>query len=418
MMLIIPIQMKKIFSMALLCFLVGIFLLASSEITVVGKEGSGCCYDDQSLSSADVNSSNPPFSMTESIFEDDNKICIIFFYDPTCRECLHAKEEMDALNETYPLNVQEYETARDWNLLLRYYDAFNVSQDDYDTFAIFMGDSYYHKINHFVLLESQIKNLIETGLPCPELPPENDNESLLTGVTLFAIITGGLLDGINPCAFATLIFFIAYLERVKQKKKTLLYIGLAFSLAVFIGYIFVGLGILEFYYQAEESVLISDIIYLVAGALALFLGIFNVYDYIRVKKDEKPILQLPRFLKSKRGRIIRVLTRDQGIPILVILAFLVGLGIALLEFVCTGQVLIPVLAVIKTASPERFTAYLYLILYNIMFIVPLLLILGFFYVGYESETFGEILSRRQGLIKIFTALFLFAVGIYMLMIVI
>ncbi len=411
MMLIIPIQMKKIFSMALLCFLVGIFLLASSEITVVGKEGSGCCYDDQSLSSADVNSSNPPFSMTESIFEDDNKICIIFFYDPTCRECLHAKEEMDALNETYPLNVQEYETARDWNLLLRYYDAFNVSQDDYDTFAIFMGDSYYHKINHFVLLESQIKNLIETGLPCPELPPENDNESLLTGVTLFAIITGGLLDGINPCAFATLIFFIAYLERVKQKKKTLLYIGLAFSLAVFIGYIFVGLGILEFYYQAEESVLISDIIYLVAGALALFLGIFNVYDYIRVKKDEKPILQLPRFLKSKRGRIIRVLTRDQGIPILVILAFLVGLGIALLEFVCTGQVLIPVLAVIKTASPERFTAYLYLILYNIMFIVPLLLILGFFYVGYESETFGEILSRRQGLIKIFTALFLFAIGI-------
>ncbi len=418
MMLIIPIQMKKIFSMALLCFLVGIFLLASSEITVVGKEGSGCCYDDQSLSSADVNSSNPPFSMTESIFEDDNKICIIFFYDPTCRECLHAKEEMDALNETYPLNVQEYETARDWNLLLRYYDAFNVSQDDYDTFAIFMGDSYYHKINHFVLLESQIKNLIETGLPCPELPPENDNESLLTGVTLFAIITGGLLDGINPCAFATLIFFIAYMERVKQKKKTLLYIGLAFSLAVFIGYIFVGLGILEFYYQAEESVLISDMIYFVAGTLALFLGIFNVYDYIRVKKDEKPILQLPRFLKSKRGRIIRVLTRDQGIPILVILAFLVGLGIALLEFVCTGQVLIPVLAVIKTASPERFTAYLYLILYNIMFIVPLLLILGFFYVGYESETFGEILSRRQGLIKIFTALFLFAIGIYMLMIVI
>lgn len=416
--LIIPIQMKKIFSMALICFLLGIFLLASSEITVVGKEGGGCCHDGQSLSSVDVNSSNPLFFMTESIFEDENRICIIFFYDPTCRECLHAKEEMDALNETYPLNVQEYETARDWDLLLRYYGAFNVSQDDYDTFAIFMGDNYYHKINHFVLLESQINNLIETGLPCPELPPESDNESLLTGVTLFAIITGGLLDGINPCAFATLIFFIAYMERVKQKKKTLLYIGLAFSLAVFIGYIFVGLGILEFYYQAEESVLISDMIYFVAGTLALFLGIFNVYDYIRVKKDEKPILQLPRFLKSKRGRIIRVLTRDQGIPILVILAFLVGLGIALLEFVCTGQVLIPVLAVIKTASPERFTAYLYLILYNIMFIVPLLLILGFFYVGYESETFGEILSRRQGLIKIFTALFLFAIGIYMLMIVI
>ena len=105
----------------------------------------------------------------------------------------------------------------------------------------------------------------------------------LKSVTLFAIIAGGLLDGINPCAFATLIFFVAYLERVKQKKKTLLYIGIAFSLAVFIGYILVGLGILEFYYQAETSLLISDIIYFVAGSLALFLGIFNLYDYIRVK---------------------------------------------------------------------------------------------------------------------------------------
>ncbi len=415
---IIPIQMKKIFPMALIGFLVGITILTSSEITVVGKEASECCRSDQIISELDWNISIPPSPLRGLTFKVENRICVIFFYDPTCRECLHAKEEMDTLILKYPLDVQVYETAMDYDLLLRYYKAFNVSQEDYDTFAIFMGDSYYHKINHFVLLESKIKNLIESGLPCPKLPPESNNESLLDSVTLFAIITGGLLDGINPCAFATLIFFIAYLERVKQKKKTLLYIGIVFSLGVFIGYILVGLGILEFYYQVEDSLLISDTIYFLAGALALFLGIFNLYDYVRVKKDEDPILQLPRFLKSKRGRIIRVLTQDRGIPFLIILAFLVGFGIALLEFVCTGQVLIPVLAVIKNTSPERFTAYLYLILYNIMFIVPLLLILGFFYIGYKSETFGEVLRSRQGLIKILTAIFLFVIGIYMLMIVI
>jgi cytochrome c biogenesis protein CcdA len=411
-------EKKKIFPMALIGFLMCITLITSSGITVTGKETNGCCQNGQGASDIEWNSSIPPAPLGGLTFEGENRICIIFFYDPTCRECLHAKEEMDALIEKYPLDVHIYETAKDWDLLLRYYKAFNVSQEDYDTFAIFMGDNYYHKINHFALLESKIKNLIESGLPCPELPPENDNESLLESVTLVAIITGGLLDGINPCAFATLIFFIAYLERVKQKRKTLLYIGLSFSLAVFIGYILVGLGILEFYYQAEESLFISDMIYFVAGFLALLLGSFNVFDYIRVKKNEDPILQLPRFLKSKRGRIIRVLTQDRGIPFLVMLAFLVGLGIALLEFVCTGQVLIPILAVIKNASPERFTAYLYLILYNIMFIVPLLLILGFFYFGYKSETFGEILRSRQGLIKILTAVFLFVIGLYMLIIVI
>jgi len=415
---ILLIQMKKIVPMALIGFLVGITLFSISGIAILEGEANGCCQNGQIISNFDDDTSIFPSPLRGLTFEGENRICIIFFYEPTCGTCQEAKEKMDTLMLKYPLDVKVYETSGDYDLLLRYYNAFNVSQEDYDTFAIFMGDSYYHKINHFVLLESKIKNLIESGLPCPQIPSEGNNESLLKSVTLFAIIAGGLLDGINPCAFATLIFFVAYLERVKQKKKTLLYIGIAFSLAVFIGYILVGLGILEFYYQAETSLLISDMIYFVAGSLALFLGIFNLYDYIRVKKDETPILQLPRFLKSKRGRMIRVLTQDRGIPFLILLAFLAGFGIALLEFVCTGQVLIPVLAVIKTASPERFIAYLYLILYNVMFIVPLLLILGFFYVGYKSETFGEILRSRQGLIKVLTAIFLFVIGIYMLTIII
>ena len=227
------IEKKKIFPMALIGFLVGITLLTSSGITVTGKETNECCQNGQGTSDIEWNISIPPTPLGGLTFEGENRICVIFFYDPTCRECLHAKEEMDALIVKYPLDVQIYETAMDWDLLLRYYKAFNVSQDDYDTFAIFMGDNYYHKINHFVLLESKIKNLLESGLPCPEIPTDSDNESLLEGVTLIAIITGGLLDGINPCAFATLIFFIAYLERVKQKRKTLLYIGISFSLAVF-----------------------------------------------------------------------------------------------------------------------------------------------------------------------------------------
>jgi cytochrome c biogenesis protein CcdA len=397
--------------------MVGISLLASTGSTLQNIERDCPCDNTQTLHPVIQNITAIIPSLKGQKYEDNTTICIIFFFDPTCRECLHAKEEMDVLASRYPLDVQEYEPAENWGLLLRYYKAYNVSQDDYGTFAIFIGNEYYYQINHFVLLEIQIKNLIESGLPCPELPPEDDNESLLGDVTILAVISGGLIDGINPCAFATLIFFIAYLERVKQKKKTLLYIGMAFSLAVFIGYILVGLGILEFYYQADESLLISDTLYFFAGSLALFLGIFNVYDYLKVKKDEAPILQLPRFLKKKRGRIIRILTQNRSIPLLIILAFIVGFGIALLEFVCTGQVLIPVLAVIKSASPERFTAYVYLILYNLMFIVPLLLILGFFYMGYKSETFGDVLQSRQGTIKILTAVFLFVIGAYMMMIV-
>ena len=139
-----------------------------------------------------------------------------------------------------------------------------------------------------------------------------------------------------------------------------------------------------------------------------------MYDYFRIEKEEKTVLQLPNFLKKRRGRIIKILTEKRGIILLSFLAFLVGLGISLLEFVCTGQILFPIMAVIKSASPLKTTAFLYLIAYNIMFIVPLLLILSFFYLGYASEALGEMQKRRHGLVKIFTSLVLLIAGIYML----
>lgn len=397
-----------------MCILV-VFSLLSVDVTSTQKEKEGCCDNGPDTSAFNYNgfSRLPQFSFKTQ--QNEETICIIFFYDTSCRSCQRAKEDLENFQQKYPsLNVKIYESADEWNLLMRYYETYNVSIEDYGTFAVFIGKNYYWERDQFDVLEEDIMNFLPTGLACPDIPTENGDENTLESVTLFAVISGGLIDGINPCAFATLIFFIAYLERIKQGKNALLYIGLVFSLAVFLGYILVGLGILEFYYQAEQSLIISDIIYLCAAAFAIFLAIFNIYDYIRVKNEEAPILQLPRFLKKRRGRVIRILTGDHRIVILVMLAFLVGLGIALLEFVCTGQVLIPVLAVIKNASAERFTAYLYLILYNFMFILPLLIILGFFYVGYKSENFGEILRSRQGTIKIFTAIFLFIIGGYML----
>lgn len=345
-----------------------------------------------------------------------NEICIIFFYDFHCSKCREAKEKMEALKKKYPLYVKEYDSFEKWDLLEKYYAAYNVSVRNYGLFAIFIGDKYYHKLDEFDELEKEIKKYVKTGLPCPDLSGNKNMETkrTLKGISIIAVILGGLVDGINPCAFATLVFFIAYLERVKYGKKALLSIGIAFSIAIFIGYLLISLGILEFYYQMEKSALISKYIYIFAAILALSLAVINILDFIRIRKREKPFLQLPMFLKRKRGRIIKILTEERGIVILTALAFIAGFIIAMLEFVCTGQVLFPIIAVIKSASPERMMAFAYLILYNIMFILPLLAILTLFYIGYHSETFGKFLKERHGIMKILLAAILAFIGIYML----
>ncbi len=55
---------------------------------------------------------------------------------------------------------------------------------------------------------------------------------------VFTIISAGFIDGINPCAFTTIILFISYLVVTKRKKREIIYVGLAFSTAVFLTYFF------------------------------------------------------------------------------------------------------------------------------------------------------------------------------------
>lgn len=347
----------------------------------------------------------------------EKNICIVFFYDPLCKECAKAKKEIEYLKVKYPLNVTEYNllTKEGINKLFSYYALFNVSKNERGFFAIFIGKKYFYKNSQLPELEEEVKKYVDTGLSCPKPTEEGDAEEIVKGFTIFTVALGGLADGVNPCAFATLIFFIAYLEKMKHKGRALLAIGISFSIAVFTGYLMIGLGILEFYYQMEGIGILSEYIYIFAGIFSLVIASLNAIDFFRME-DKKAILQLPMFLKRRRGRIIKILTGEKSIFILSLLAFIVGLGISLLEFVCTGQILFPIMAVIKSASPLRTTAFLYLLLYNSMFIVPLLLILFLFYIGYNPKTIGEIQKRRNRMVKAFTTILLTIVGIYMLII--
>lgn len=337
-------------------------------------------------------------------------ICLVFFYSPTCAHCMDAKQRLEDMQARYPLTMTSYIELANPDLLSRYYAAFNVSLQERGSFAVFAGDRHYGRLGNFDELERCIQAHVDEGLPCPEPAAKGDAERQVRELTVLTVIAGGLVDGVNPCAFATLVFFIAYLERARQKRRALLAIGIAFSAAVFIGYLLIGVGFLEFYYGIERLGAISHYVYLFAGCFALAVAAVNLVDVARIRREEQTVLQLPRFLKRRRGRLIRMLTGEHGVAVLAALAFATGLGISLLEFVCTGQVLFPVMAVIKQSSPLWMTAFGYLLLYMAMFIVPLLVVLALFYAGYTSEKLGAWQRRHHRLVKLLTAAVLAVIG--------
>lgn len=240
-----------------------------------------------------------------------------------------------------------------------------------------------------------------------------------------AIVAAGLEDGINPCAFTVIVFFISFLALQGYGKKEIAFIGLSFISAVFLTYFSIGIGIFNFLYALKEFWALTRALNLAIGSFSVILGILALYDFFKFKKTgetEGLILQLPKSVKYQINKIIGLhyrKTKDpQGvkphIARLVLSAFITGFLVSLLEAVCTGQLYLPTITFVFKTTPLKLHAFGYLFLYNILFVTPLFIIFLFALLGATSEEFSKFLKKHLGAIKLFMAVLFFSLGIYLI----
>jgi hypothetical protein len=230
--------------------------------------------------------------------------------------------------------------------------------------------------------------------------------------SLGGVLIAGLIDGLNPCAFATIIFLVSYLSFLGKATKEILTYGIIFTLGVFIAYILTGMGLMAGLRQLSGFPLITKGIYLVIGIFAFVLGILSFYDYLQFRRGrmEKMKLQLPMVLKKKIHGIIRRQTRSSKAGF--IATFTLGFVIAITEVVCTGQVYLPTIGYIMTLPKLRVHAFSYLVLYNVMFIIPLVGIFVAAFFGVTSEKMALVTKKRTGTVKLLTAVLFIGLAIF------
>jgi thiol-disulfide isomerase/thioredoxin len=283
--------------------------------------------------------------------------------------------------------------------------------------SIFIGNDY---LSPEEMTESRVEALIQkyekvkvkSTLEVDKSEIKKAEESMVSrfkSLGVLTIVSAGLIDGINPCAFATLIFFISYLTFVGRKKREILWVGLGFSGAVFATYLLIGFGILSFIQHFSFLPLFSRIVYLITIAIALILGIYSLYDYIQLKRGRpsEMKLQLPNFLKKQIHKTIRKESKSNRY---FLAALASGFIVSILEFTCTGQVYLPTILFVTNMPSMKTSAVSYLLLYNLMFIIPLLTIFGIVYWGVTSEQLGFFLQKRASAIKLITSLLFFALA--------
>jgi thiol-disulfide isomerase/thioredoxin len=235
---------------------------------------------------------------------------------------------------------------------------------------------------------------------------------------VLAILLAGLMEGMNPCALATLVFFISYLTMVGRKRKEIFWGGLAFSGTGFITHLLIGIGILSFVQHLSFLPLFSQIVYFITFLFALLLGIFSLYDYIQLKKGRpsKMKLQVPNFLKKKIHQMIRARSnvleanKESASTRFLLSAVVIGFIVTLFQSTCTSQVYLPTILFVTNIPSLRGNAVLYLILYNFVYVLPLLVIFGIVYWGVTSEQLSFFLQKRASTIKLLTSAFFFALA--------
>ena len=356
-----------------------------------------------------------------AVCEGPTAIWAAYFYEVGCQECSRAEYDIRYAQSKYPqLMVEEY-NIQDDAALAEWLGARSGVPDDerLSTPTFFVGEDYL--IGADITAEALLalaEKYASAGVEraWDDFDPEGAEQSILErfrSFGIFTVVLGGLVDGLNPCAFATLVFFVSYLTLSGRQGREILTVGGAFTLGVFLAYLAVGLGfykVLDLLGGLIET--LEQWVYGLTGLFCVVLAVFSFLDALKARQGEigDMALNLPHGLRMRINAVIR---RGRKSRTFVVGAFVTGVVVSFLELACTGQVYVPIIFAIS--RPEmRSRALLFLVIYNLLFILPLVVVFVLAYYGTGSKQLTRFLQERAATVKLGMMLLFAALAVWLL----
>jgi len=356
------------------------------------------------------------------LYSQDKTLPIYFFWGDGCPHCAHEKPFLEEMKIKYPnIEVKSFEIWKNsfnQHFYKRMAAAYKLSGGAVPTTII--GEKVFegYADEYRPQIEKQIIKCLQNA--CIDPKSVLDHPELLNGqktqdsktialpligtidtttmaLPVFTLIIAAL-DSFNPCAFFVLFILLGMLIHARSRKR-MLFIGLVF---VFFS------GLIYFLFMAAWFNLFNYIgnaviITVITGIIALVIAGFNIKDFFFFKKGAS--LSIPEKAKPKLfDRMRKLLKADSLISMTagtVVLAILANSY----ELLCTAGFPMIYTRVLTQHELSGFSYYLYLIFYNLIYIVPLTIIVIIFTVTLGSkklsESQGENLKLVSGLMMLF-----------------
>ncbi len=186
--------------------------------------------------------------------------------------------------------------------------------------------------------------------------------ALAASLPTFGIVTvSAAIDSINPCAIGVLILLISVLLATRKSVKHMLFVGGLYIAAIYVSYLAAGLGLM--YFLAQIPLWIAEYVSIAVGMVVVAGGLVEIKDFFWYGKGFS--LVIPK----KYVKLVHQQSKKTTLVSIILLGFLVSA----VELPCTGG---PYLAIITLlARYFDFNVFLLMVYYNVIFILPLVIIL-------------------------------------------
>jgi thiol-disulfide isomerase/thioredoxin len=354
--------------------------------------------------------------------EGEKIIRLHFFWSKTCPHCRKAKPFIGALAQSYDwLEVNSYEiTERRENAALYRTLAEEVGENKFAVPAFIFceqivigyldeqttGEQLRDKLLNCRV--SLVKDKSEVSSQTGEkekfsLPFLGEFDPQGMSLPVFTIIIAGL-DAFNPCAFFVLLLMLSLLVNAKNRKRMLLIGGIFVFFSGFIYFIFMSAWLNLFLYMGEIRT-----ITIIAAVVAIGISSINIKDYFLFKKGVS--LSIPDSAKPDLYERIRKLMNASSLPTMILGTIMLAIVANSYELLCTAGFPMVFTRLLTLHDLTSWGYYLYLLFYNIIYVIPLLIVVLIF-----VNTLGaRKLSEKEGrILKLVSGLMMLELGLLLL----
>jgi len=191
---------------------------------------------------------------------------------------------------------------------------------------------------------------------------------MIGSLTLKELISLGIADSVNPCTLGVMtVMLIAILTYNPERRRRILSSGLAFTGSVYFMYLFYGLAAVKFWQVIKVFTIISPYLYKILGIGAIILGVKDIYEFIKGGASCSVVPIISNHLQK--------IASPRGAAVL-------GALVSVFLLPCTIGPYVILTGMLSIL--QLFNTLPYLLFYNVIFILPMLMITLIVYFGLST----------------------------------